>query len=94
MSDAFVTLCPYYTEQTNVIKNRILSLNNGEPCVSLLSVTTATVPAASFSGEGTAEPMALSDEEFGAFMNGVLEKVGTWANDMAETFSGAAQQAN
>lgn len=71
-----------------------LSLNDGEPCVSLLSVTNATEPAASFSSEGTAEPMALSDEEFSAFMNGVIENVGTWANDMAETFSGAAQQAN
>ena len=71
-----------------------LTLNDGDPCVTAVVVSTAEEPVASISGEGTVEPMALSDEEFSAFMNGVLENMVNWANDMTETFSGAAQQAN
>lgn len=64
-----------------------LSLNGGAPCATLmLQMQALAENTPSFAGEGAVEPMALSDEEFSAFMDGVLGSLMTWAVDMMELF--------
>ena len=69
-----------------------LSLNGDAPCATLLIQTQALAEnAASFAGEGAVEPMALSDEEFSAFMDGVLGSLMTWIVGMNELFPEMAE---
>lgn len=69
-----------------------LSLNGGEPCATLmLQMQALAENALSLAESGAVEPMALSDEEFSAFMDGVLESLTAWGAEMTELFPEAAE---
>ena len=69
-----------------------LSLNDDAPCTTLLlQVQALAENGASFAGEGAVEPASLSDEEFSAFMDGVLGSLMTWAIDLTELFPETAE---
>ena len=69
-----------------------LSLNDDAPCATLLlQVQALAENGASFAGEGAVEPASLSDEEFSAFMDGVLGSLMTWAIDLTELFPETAE---
>ena len=69
-----------------------LSLNDEAPCATLLIQTQAlSENAVSFAGEDAVEPMALTDEEFGAFMDGVLDSLMAWATGMTGMLPEAAE---
>lgn len=69
-----------------------LSLNDDAPCATLLlQVQALAENGASFAGEGTVEPASLSDEEFSAFMDGVLGSLMTWAVDLTELLPATAE---
>ena len=69
-----------------------LSLNDDTPCATLLIQTQVLAEkAASFAGEDAVELLALSDEEFTAFMDGALGSVIAWAIDMTELFPETAE---
>lgn len=79
-------------ELPSSIYSLALSLGDGEPCATLmLQMQALAENAPSLAGNGAVEPMALSDEEFSAFMDGVLGSLTTWSVDMTELFSEAAQ---
>ena len=69
-----------------------LSLNDDAPCATLLlQVQALAENGASFAGEGAVEPASLSDDEFSAFMDGVLGSLMTWAVDLTELFPETAE---
>lgn len=69
-----------------------LSLNDDAPCATLLlQVQALAENGASFAGEGAVEPASLSDEEFSAFMDGVLGSLMTWAVDLTELLPATAE---
>lgn len=69
-----------------------LSLNDDAPCATLLlQVQALAENGASFAGEGAVEPASLSDEEFSAFMDGVLGSLMTWAIDLTELLPETAE---
>ena len=70
-----------------------LFLNGDEaPCAALVATAQALGDAAaSFAGEGTVEPMALTDEEFDAFMTGAMESLVNWISGVETALTPAEQ---
>ena len=68
-----------------------LSVNDDAPCAMLLVQSSALDEVApSFVGDAV-QPMALSDEEFTAFMDGVLGSMLVWATSLENLVPSAAQ---
>ena len=78
-------------EQPMTSQTLSLSVNDDAPCAMLLVQSSALDEVApSFAGDAV-QPMALSDEEFTAFMDGVLGSMLVWATSLENLVPSAAQ---